>query len=233
MFSIYSLYEVFIMAGNIQNLSLAQLKNNYETYRSKVTNIRDNLYDIYMGILTLTTNWTGRRMNAIIEKYNTELVPKVIPVYDFFADTVSNILQEICEQYESMENSGTAQDVSHKGLNYPAIHKETLDLTTIETVKFEQEAVLSKVDTIISNLDNLEANVTNIVTILDELSSASDSLNKLVTNYHSQSDSLVSTVKEVQETLKTEVNNAVKVVQTTESYNDSDASRVQTGEASE
>ena len=36
------------MAGNIQNLSLSQLRSNYETYRGKVNNIRDNLYDIYM-----------------------------------------------------------------------------------------------------------------------------------------------------------------------------------------
>ncbi len=217
------------MAGNIQNLSLSQLRSNYETYRGKVNNIRDNLYDIYMGIFTLTVNWTGKRMNAIIEKYNNELVQKVIPVYDFLADTVSNILQEICEQYESMENAGTAQDISHRGLMYPAIHKETIELTTIENVKFEQDAVLSKVSTITSNLDNLEANITNIVSILDELSSASDSLSKLVTNYHSQSEALVNTVKEVKETLKNEVNNAVKVVQTTEAYNDSDASRVQGG----
>ena len=63
--------------------------------------------------------------------------------------------------------------------------------------------------------------------ILDELQASSDSLNKLVTSYNSAAETMVSNVTQLKDSLKTEIDNAVKVVQNTESYNDSDAGRVQ------
>ena len=100
-------------------------------------------------------------------------------------------------------------------------------IVNYDYVVFEQEKVVSIVTSIEGSLENAQTTLSSLINILDDLKPCSDSLNKLVTNYNSVSESMVSNILQVKESLKTEIDDAVKVVQTTEGYNDSDASRVQ------
>ena len=220
------------MAGNIQNVSLAQLKVKSEEYMEKVRWIQSNMSEVDMGIASFRLHWTGKRMNAVIEKYNS-VNNTFITAFNFFNKTVGNTLDEIIAQYEQMENQGVAENltITNNLTLENCIHQ--IELTSTENVKFEQEPVMTQYNRVIGNLDQLEGKLNELVGILDEIKPASDSLEKLVTNYNAQSEIVIANLRKVRETLRAEVENAVKVVQTTEGYNDSDASRVVSGEASE
>ena len=218
------------MAGNIQNVNIAQIKAKCEEYKEKVRWIQSSMSEVEMGIQSLRMHWTGKRMNAVIEKYNS-VNKNFITAFDFFNKTVGNTLEEIIAQYESMENKGTAENivVTNNLTLENVIHQ--IELTSTENVKFEQEQVTSQATRVIGNLDQLGVKLDEVVGILDEIKPASDSLEKLVTSYNAESETIITNLKDIKETLRAEVDNAVKVVQTTESYNDSDASRVQGGQA--
>ena len=218
------------MAGNIQNVNIAQLRAKCEEYKDKVAWIQSSMSEVEMGMQSIKMHWTGKRMNAVLEKYNS-LSKNFITAINFFNKTVGNTLEEIVAQYESMENKGVAENltITNKSTLETVIYQ--LELTSTENVKFEQERVQAETIRIIGNLDQLGVRLDEAVGILDEIKPASDSLQKLVTSYNAESATVISNLKEIKETLRAEVDNAVKVVQTTESYNDSDAGRVQGGQA--
>ena len=214
------------MAGNIQNVNIALLKAKYEDYCQKVNEIGGDFHRVYIGVLNLDTFWTGKRVNAIIEKYNS-VSKTLVEHYHFFDTTVRSALLEIISQYESMENKGIAEDLNLVGLTQLDFIADPIKLTTTENVKFEQDGALKYTNQIEDNLQDLGNKLPVMISILDEFKTYSDSLNKLVTNYTAAAESIISTLSQIKETLRAEVESAVKVVQTTEGYNDSDASRVQ------
>lgn len=216
------------MAGNIQGLSLAQLDEVRTRYNQTLQNIRTTLNNVTSEFQNLKNSWTGKRMNAVIDKYN-EANKKISTAYNFFDKTVYSVLHEIWLQYYTMENEGRASDQTtiSTGLEYTVT---LIEATDTENVKFEQELVLSTSNNVTGNLDDVVNKFVGLVDMLDELAPCSDSLNKLVTTYKSHAETVVSSLKEVKETLSSEINDAIKVVQTTEGYNDNDANRIQQSE---
>ena len=217
------------MAGNIQNLNLNQLQSKIQEYTSAVKGLFTSVDETRKGLIHMKDFWTGKRMNAVLEKYNS--VSKTL--YNnlaFFQITVGDTLQELLEQYKSMENAGVATDISVKSGIDPTV-LEPIPPTSESSVKFEQENVVNLVDVVENHLMNLETDLTKMVNILDDIAPYSDSLNKLVTNYKVIADEIKTKTLDIKTSLKTELDNAVKVVQTTEGYNDSDAGRVQGGQA--
>ncbi len=214
------------MAGNIQNVNFPKMGERVANYIIRVRSIGTNLKDIKQGIFSLRNYWTGKRMNAIIEKYNS-VNQSLLTNFNFFGKTVLHVLCEINAQYQQMENQGIAVDLNDQTNAAVDEIGTAIELTSIENVKFEQDNVVSTVSKINGSFEKLTSDLSAIVTILDDLKTDSDSLNKLVTNYNAVADSMVSNINQIKDSLKTEIDNAVKVVQTTESYNDSDASRIQ------
>ena len=214
------------MAGNIQNVNIAQIGEKYAEYSSKLTTLCNDFKKVYSEINNLRAYWTGKRMNAIIEKYNS-VSKRMLESVQFFNKTVGPVLLEIRDQYQKMENEGVASNMSGGFIKDFEEIATTIELTSTENVKFEQDKVTSIVASVDGSLDNIGATLATLVNILDELQASSDSLNKLVTSYNSAAETMVSNVTQLKDSLKTEIDNAVKVVQNTESYNDSDAGRVQ------
>lgn len=210
------------MAGNIQGFTLAQVQAKCEEYNQKLNQI--NILDLQLDFTKLTQHWTGKVANSVIEKYNS-IIDELYFDYLFFKNTARNILREIYLQYENMENKGVAQDIT---IEIPdAMPSLDIDLTSPETIKFDQEQVISITNNITDNLDNMEIKFKEMVGILDDLSSCSDSLNSLVTKYNAHAENIVSSVKTLKDELKSCVSEAVKTVQTAEGYNENDASRIQ------
>ena len=222
------------MAGNIQSMSFSKLSSRLHDYIVKVLKIKESLLDVHHSISTLRTYWTGKRMNAVIDTYNS-VNKALLNNYFFFGRTVLNALAEIHAQYAQMEQNGVAVNLNNSDSVNVGIEEieKLIETTSIENVKFEQEQVISSINKIDSDFENLTNDLSTIIGILDDLKTDSDSLNKLVTNYNAASASIVSNIMQIKETIKTELDNAVKVVQTTEAYNDSDASRVQGGTTAE
>ena len=215
-------------------MSTSRLGNKVSDYTGKILKVKESLIDIHQSIFTLRTHWTGKRMNAIIDKYNS-VSKSLLDNYFFFSRTVLNALAEIHAQYVQMEQNGVAVNLTNSDSANVGIDEITkpIEATAIENVKFEQEQVTSTVSKINSDFENLTNDLSTITNILDDIKADSDSLNKLVMNYNSASASMIANITQLKESLRTEIDNAVKVVQTTESYNDSDASRVQAGGTAE
>lgn len=219
------------MAGNIQNLNLNQLQAKLQEYQAAVKGLFANANEARNGLISMKDFWTGQRMNAVLEKYNS-INKTLYNNLAFFQIKVGDTLQELFEQYKSMENTGVVADISFVSGIDPVL-LEPIPLTGVSSVKFEQEKVINLVNVVEDHLMSLETDLTKMINILDDIALYSDSLNKLVTNYKVAADEIKTKTLDMKASLKTEIDNAVKVVQTTEQYNDSDASRVQSGGTAE
>ena len=59
------------MAGNIQSLNLNQLQAKLQEYQIAVKGLFTNANEARNGLISMKDFWTGRRMNAVLEKYNS------------------------------------------------------------------------------------------------------------------------------------------------------------------
>lgn len=215
------------MAGNIQNLNLKQLESKINEYSAEVKNIQENLKNVYQSFITMKQYWTGKQMNNVIGQYNNECDEFYIHL-SFFGGTVQSVLKEIYEQYVSMENAGVAQNISYN-LVIDDLIKKTIPYTSSEVVKFEQQKVKNLVSTINGYLNNVETGAKKIINILDDIAPYSDSLKKLVTNYKSEGEAVKMHIVGLKTALKSQMERCVNLVINTESYNESDASRIKSG----
>lgn len=215
------------MAGNIQQLSITKLNEKSHEYGTAATSLYESVKSIVESIKGLENYWTGRRMNSIVEKYNS-ISEALNNDLVFFGSTVSGVLQEILEQYTKMENSGIALNATVNCSIAVDIPRK-LPLTTTATVKFEKQRVTNMVSTINGHFASLDTNLAKMINVLDDVAPYSDSLKKLVTNYKAAADSIKSNTTGLKTQLKEQIDKAVSVVNTTEGYNEGDASRIKSG----
>ena len=143
----------------------------------------------------------------------------------FFIEDVNQVLSEIALQYKNME-AGKAINLSAQTLTALKSLQNPIPLTSETQIKFLQANVLKCQSSLNEYLTGSITAAKELVTRLDKLQQYSDSLGNLVTKYKAKSTSLQRTFVKLNTTLTNIVNDAIKVVQTTESYNEDDVKRI-------
>ena len=209
------------MAGNITKLSLTELKRKINDYENASEKLYRNYDDVHDGVEKLRKYWTGNRINMFITTFNTANKTMFAGI-QFFTDTVYNVLDEVYVQYCKMEK-GTPKNVSRsqgQGI------ENNIGLTDANTIKFTDSKVKSLSNDIQTKLTKVRTNVKSLVNQLDSLSAYSDSLKTIVTKYKATAENLDKTLNKLKVELSNALEKAVKDVQTTESYNESDAKKI-------
>ena len=214
------------MSGNIQNVNLQKLDEDIYSFAQYVFDVYGHLLEISDNIKTMSTYWTGKRINSVINLWNNSS-PKLYEGHFYFWGKINTIIQEIWNQYNSMEN-GYPHDINLQNGGYNQDLLKKIPLTDSTTIKFDKGNV-ERVKTNIEELINLSnSKVSKFVDLLDEIATYSDSLKSLAINYKSNATNITSTLKGLQNNLLEEIQKAINDVDVTESYNEADAKRAST-----
>lgn len=208
------------MAGNIQNVNLAKLKAEIDDYDAVANKLHQSVSSISTNMKNLTTCWTGKRVNTILNLWNSNL--KSIDDQTFyFAMKIHLILLEIYDQYNALEK-GAPKDSSY-GYGWGGILKAPL--TDENKISFDQARATTIVKEIDKEKTNVQSYLKQLVTKLDSMQAYSDSLKTLATTYKATATSLEKSLFTLCNNIGTEANKAIQDVKTTEGFNESDAAR--------
>ena len=212
------------MAGNIQNVDMGQLNLILNEYINNCQRLNVQTGMVEETLKSMRQYWTGKRMNAILNVWNSMNVT-IYESVKFFIEDVNQVLSEIALQYKNME-AGKAINLSAQTLTALKSLQNPIPLTSETQIKFLQANVLKCQSSLNEYLTGSITAAKELVTRLDKLQQYSDSLGNLVTKYKAKSTSLQRTFVKLNTTLTNIVNDAIKVVQTTESYNEDDVKRI-------
>jgi len=207
------------MEGNIQGLNLIQLEQDYNQYVNLAYNLALAVQRINTRIKALTKCWTGKRVNGIINLWNTNY-PSLNEKVHYFDTKVVNDLSTIIKQYKTMEG------ITSTTMSVPA----TVELKKVASVN---NNVISfdkgQASNIIRNISNDNNNVISYLKVLstklDSIQSYSDKLKAFLANYKLNCSSLQKTITSICSTINDEAKKALNDVITTETYNELDAKK--------
>lgn len=211
------------MAGNISNLSLTQLKSKINAYEKANQKLYEDYLDVYNSMEKLRTYWTGKRINMLLENFNTYNKDMFAGV-QYFTDTVYNVLDEVYNQYSKMETGKPANVTRSRGMGT----MDKIALTDANKIKFDLTKVTSLSKTIQSKLSSVSTDLKNIVDDLDGISAYSDSLKTISNNYKTTASNLKKTMDKLKGEMTSALEKAIQDVKSTESYNESDAKKLNT-----
>ena len=209
------------MAGNIQGIDKIQLKNAINQYGARASELKSNLYWIDNCIDLMIKNWTGKRMNKIINIYNN-MCDSLYRSAKFFDEDVRNILQNIYQQYLKMEDEGITINFTSSTAGFvPVSIKTKITLTDENHIHFIEKDVLD-IQTRINKYFSKVLEVSNIlVSSIDVIGQYSDSLANLKEVYTKHAISIKDNLTMLKETLEKNISEAINIVRTAERYNES------------
>ena len=211
------------MAGNIQGLNLAKLKEVEKNYQSVALKVNERLVTINLDIEDLTKNWTGKNVNSVVNVWNNSVAS--IEQYASFTRKVYDNLFSIEQQYSKME-TGKAGDVNSDQAMKHWGECTKVKLTDETTIKYNKSGVEPTIKDIENMVKQNESDLKKLLTILDNIQTYSDSLKSLVQNYKATIGTVQSGLVKICNLVMQEAKNAANTVNTTEAYNETDAKKI-------
>ena len=208
------------MSGNIQNVNLQKLRGEIDDYYSIASKMHTCLCNVSDDMKKFSTCWTGKRINQLLNVWNQNY-SAISDNCFYFAMKIKLILNEIYNQYVSMEN-GAPKDAT-SGYGFGGILK--VPLTDESNIKFDRSNAEAISKDIMSEVNKANSYLKQLINKLDSMQAYSDSLKTLATTYKSTANSVSQTLSKLCQTMQTEIKKALNDVNITEQYNESDAKR--------
>ena len=215
------------MAGNIQNLDREKFRSVVNHYLTQATMLRAHLLNTVTYLNSMRTNWTGKRMNEILIKWNA-LNDTAYQTLKYFYVDVYTILWDINMRYISMEDSGTVMQMNNHPVYIDDFSELKVDiqLTNENFIKFNRLSVESFQRLISSRLSEMNIYMEEMLTDILSVSQYSDSIASLAEKFKNMYSVLKTELDDLNNIMNKTISEAIEIVKATENYNEADVSKL-------